>query len=163
MISGGAPLRNGDALVHLRRCRAVARFSTTKSSRFISRGTTVRAQWPPAQRRGNVGGPSRGRSAACGRACAESNVKGAAAFVGASTAGGRAFKEPGTENIFLFSVPRRTLPVGRAPCSWMLAITRAASSGRARPAAPLTRGSVRVRTASTKDCSSARKGSTVER
>jgi len=28
--------------------------------------------------------------------------------------------------------------------------------------APLTRGSVRVRTASTKDCSSARKGSTVD-
>src|SRR4029077_2630912 len=48
----------------------------------------------------------------------------------------------------------------RSPCSWMLAITRPASSRAARPASPLTRGSVCVRTTSTKDSSSARSGST---
>src|SRR5260370_35122762 len=80
-------------------------------------GTTGRAAIDSSGREdGMFVRPSKGTMGSiAGTSVRSSSVEGRRRVVGVSTSGGRAFK--GTRNrgiIFLFSVPRRTLRVGRA-------------------------------------------------
>src|SRR5882672_924127 len=83
----------------------------------MPRGTTVRAAMDSSgNEEGMLVRPSNGTMGSmAGTSVRSSSVEGRRRVVGVSTSGGRAFK--GTRNrgiIFLFSVPRQTLRVGRA-------------------------------------------------
>jgi len=96
-------------------CRGRWLGSSTTNLRALYRAEPPCArQWPPAQEEECWCGRPEGRSQHRGRACADPTWKGAAALSERPRRADSISRNQNRGIIFLFSVPRRTLPVGRA-------------------------------------------------